>query len=139
MTIINRKRIALLSGIFGLLSVSSVSAVEHTSAEQHLINVAGKAIYMNEHCGTDIEKEKFFEVAKLSVFANGIDSSDMANVDWQGLQTSAHRAYYDYAVANPDGKACNDLLDRSASVLPLIEKRGMALDMDLEMEQEMVQ
>ncbi|GGA74290.1 hypothetical protein GCM10011369_15160 [Neiella marina] len=130
------KSITLIAGIVGILAVFSANASEHTDTEQYMINTAGKAIYMNEFCGTNIEKDKFFEVAKLAAFANGQSMPEPADLNWNELQQPAHRAYYDYAVANPNGSACEQLLERTANVLPMLESGGV---MQLDLEQQLAQ
>ncbi|MBD1389943.1 hypothetical protein IC617_10935 [Neiella sp. HB171785] len=99
-----------------------------------MINTAGKAIYMNEFCGTNIEKDKFVEIAKLSAFANGETVAAPGEINWSELQQPAHRAYYEYAVAHPNGSACEQLLERTANVLPMLET-GQIMELELELTQ----
>lgn len=127
-----KKSIAVISGIFGILAVSSASANELNQAEERVVETASRAIYMNEFCGTDIEKEKFFEVAKLAAEVDGASENEVSNIDFNELRNSAHRAYYDYALANPNGTACERLLERTANVLPMMESQ-LHFDSDKEM------
>ncbi|GAA5217949.1 hypothetical protein ACFSJ3_06285 [Corallincola platygyrae] len=112
-----------------LVCTSATAIAAENRAHEALSDGVGKMMYINQHCGITIEKDKVMEVARLYLYANGFDLD--IDVDWDKVKNGGQETLAGLNKEHGKGELCEDYLKQFESVLPLIQKHD-AMKLDIE-------
>jgi hypothetical protein len=116
-----KKFIALLLIAFAPLSLANtISQSQYDEVVSLLTQGVSKAMYLNDQCDMQINKEQVREVAKLFTFKESLPMP--TNIDWASIATSSRLVYQSYAAKYPHGSQCEKLLEQIDGVSFLIEQ-----------------